>query len=78
MLQCVAMIAIQKTGAGKSLISAAQTCGLPLEVIACQEAKVVEAYECALVLVRPDGHVCWRANAEPADAKAVIDTVRGA
>ena len=35
-------------------------------------------YERRLVLVRPDGHVAWRADAEPADARAVIDVVRGA
>jgi len=29
------------------------------------------------VLVRPDGHVAWRADAEPEDARAVIDIVRG-
>jgi hypothetical protein len=29
------------------------------------------------VLVRPDGHVAWRADAEPADADAIIDRVRG-
>jgi hypothetical protein len=27
--------------------------------------------------VRPDGHVAWRADAEPADAHAIIDRVRG-
>jgi hypothetical protein len=30
------------------------------------------------VLVRPDGHVAWRADEPPADARAVIDIVRGA
>jgi hypothetical protein len=39
---------------------------------------VREAYQRALVLVRPDGHVAWRADAEPLDARAVMDTVRGA
>jgi hypothetical protein len=29
-------------------------------------------------LVRPDGHVAWRADAEPQEARAVIDVVRGA
>jgi hypothetical protein len=29
------------------------------------------------VLVRPDGHVAWRADAEPADADALIDVIRG-
>ena len=30
------------------------------------------------MLVRPDGHVAWRADEPPADARAVIDVVRGA
>jgi hypothetical protein len=35
------------------------------------------AYERRLALVRPDGHVAWRADAEPADADALIDVIRG-
>jgi hypothetical protein len=30
------------------------------------------------VLVRPDGHVAWRADAPPADPRALADRVRGA
>jgi hypothetical protein len=30
------------------------------------------------VLVRPDGHVAWRGDAEPLHPGALIDTVRGA
>ena len=28
--------------------------------------------------IRPDGHVAWRADSEPHNAHALIDTVRGA
>jgi hypothetical protein len=38
---------------------------------------VREVYGRSLVLVRPDGHVAWRADAPPADPLAVIDRVRG-
>jgi len=27
--------------------------------------------------VRPDGHVCWRGDAPPADPRQLIDRVRG-
>ena len=42
------------------------------------QPEVVALYQCRLVLVRPDGHVAWRADTEPGDAAAVIDVVRGA
>jgi 2-polyprenyl-6-methoxyphenol hydroxylase-like FAD-dependent oxidoreductase len=51
--------------------------GVPLTNVALNEPQVLAAYERRLVLVRPDGHVAWRADAEPADAGALIDTVRG-
>jgi 2-polyprenyl-6-methoxyphenol hydroxylase-like FAD-dependent oxidoreductase len=51
--------------------------GVPLRSVHLREPQVLAAYECALVLVRPDGHVAWRADAEPADAHALIDVVSG-
>jgi len=50
---------------------------VPLEVVAIEAAEVLKAYERRLVLVRPDGHVAWRADTEPDDAHALIDRVRG-
>jgi Aromatic-ring hydroxylase, C-terminal len=50
---------------------------VPLTIVALSEPQVLAAYQRRLVLVRPDGHVAWRADAEPADAGALIDTVRG-
>jgi len=52
--------------------------GVPLEVVAIGEPEVCSAYERKLVLVRPDGHVAWRADALPRDAAAVIARVTGA
>src|SRR5262245_22243013 len=63
--------------AGESLVRAARERGVPLEVVTIEASDVLQAYERALVLVRPDGHVAWRADAEPADANALIDRVRG-
>ena len=64
---------------GTELAEAAANSGVPLEVIALNDGAVLEAYEdYSLVLVRPDGHVAWRSFNAPANAAAVIDTVRGA
>ena len=37
-----------------------------------------ELYRHNLVLVRPDQHVSWRGDAEPADPLDLVDLVRGA
>jgi hypothetical protein len=50
---------------------------VPLEVVAIEAPEVLKAYQRRLVLVRPDGHVAWRADAEPADAHTIIDRLRG-
>jgi hypothetical protein len=63
---------------GEGIVQAAAAAGVPLRAVALDLPAVREAYRSALVLVRPDGHVAWRADAEPRDARAVIDVVRGA
>jgi hypothetical protein len=62
---------------GAAIEQAAQQRGVPLTTIAIDDAKVLAAYERQLVLVRPDGHVAWRADKQPADAGALIDVIRG-
>jgi len=62
---------------GTAIEQAAQQRGVPLTSIAIDDAKVLAAYERKLVLVRPDGHVAWRADQEPADAGVLIDVIRG-
>jgi hypothetical protein len=57
---------------------AADAAGVPLQVVALDAPEIAALYQRRLVLVRPDGHVAWRADAEPDDARAVIDVVRGA
>jgi hypothetical protein len=57
---------------------AASQAGVPLEVIDLDVPDVTELYQRRLVLVRPDGHVAGRADELPADARAVIEVVRGA
>jgi 2-polyprenyl-6-methoxyphenol hydroxylase-like FAD-dependent oxidoreductase len=55
----------------------AQRRGMPLTCIRLTEPSVLAVYERRLVLVRPDGHVAWRADEAPADAGGLIDVVRG-
>jgi len=62
---------------GEGIVAAAMSKGVPLTVVSFDEPAVIEAYQRRLVLVRPDGHVAWRNDVEPADAGALIDVVRG-
>ncbi len=59
------------------LVDAAAQRGVPLRVVDIEHEQAQQLYQRRLVLVRPDGQSCWRADAEPADALAVIDAVRG-
>jgi hypothetical protein len=60
------------------LVAAAKARGVPLEVVDLVNTEARRLYQKRLVLVRPDGHVAWRADEQPEDALGVIDTVRGA
>jgi hypothetical protein len=51
---------------------------VPVKTVVVTEPDARELYECRLALVRPDGHVAWRADEAPANAMPVIDKVRGA
>jgi FAD binding domain len=63
---------------GEGILAAAAHAGVPIRVVTLDQPGVRDAYQRALVLVRPDGHVAWRADTEPARPSAVIDAVRGA
>jgi hypothetical protein len=67
-------------GGTSTLAPAAAEVGMPLEVIDLHEPDVLVAYEQPFVLVRPDGHVAWRAEQEPGldQARGIVDVVRGA
>ena len=62
----------------EGLIAAAAERGVPLAVKDVESEAVAALYERKLVLVRPDGHVAWRGDAEPDAPLQVIDRVRGA
>ena len=57
---------------------AAVSRGVPLNVHRIEHREAAALYECALVLVRPDGHVAWRGNRQPNNSLSLIETVRGA
>jgi 2-polyprenyl-6-methoxyphenol hydroxylase-like FAD-dependent oxidoreductase len=61
-----------------ALEQAARRRGVALTVMDVDETEIRKLYERRLVLVRPDGHVAWRADALPANTEALIDRVRGA
>ncbi len=63
---------------GERLRAAAASAGVPLSVVTLDTPDIAALYERRLVLVRPDGHVAWRADSEAEDAVALIDVVRGA
>ncbi|HUZ74069.1 MAG TPA: FAD-dependent oxidoreductase [Stellaceae bacterium] len=66
------------SAATAGLERAAAARGVPLAVVDIDNAAAAQLYERRLVLVRPDGHVAWRADAEPPDPARIIDTIRGA
>ncbi|MGH3168722.1 MAG: hypothetical protein ACRDN0_22930, partial [Trebonia sp.] len=63
---------------GQAILAAAARKNVPVRIEAITDERAAAAYERALVLVRPDGFVAWRADEEPADPGAVVDVVRGA
>jgi 2-polyprenyl-6-methoxyphenol hydroxylase-like FAD-dependent oxidoreductase len=61
----------------ETVMAAAGARGVPLTFTAIEHAEAARLYGRKLVLVRPDGHVAWRADRAPADPLAVIDRIRG-
>lgn len=71
------LVRFDEKAAVDRLRAAAKARGLPLSVVDLDNEDARALYERKLVLVRPDGHVAWRADAQPDDAEDIIDTVRG-
>jgi 2-polyprenyl-6-methoxyphenol hydroxylase-like FAD-dependent oxidoreductase len=72
------VIRLDPAVAVSGLVAAAVQRGVPLSVLDIDDAEAPELYGRSLVLVRPDRHVAWRGNEEPADPMELIDLVRGA
>ena len=64
-------------GAARAVADAADALGVPLTVLEDSRADGREAYEARLVLVRPDQHVAWAADALPESPEQLIATVTG-
>jgi len=60
------------------IVAAAAQRGLPLAVLDVRSREALPLYGHRLVLVRPDQHVAWRGDEEPADLLGLVDLVRGA
>lgn len=72
------LIRFDDTVSVDGLIAAAKERGVPLMFVDVDDAEASRIYEKKLILVRPDRHVAWRSDTEPADALALIDHLRGA
>ena len=59
------------------IVTAAAQRGLPLAVLDVRSREASEFYRHKLVLVRPDQHVAWRGDAEPANPLDLVDLIRG-
>jgi hypothetical protein len=60
------------------LVQAAAARRVPLTVIDVEAGEARDLYRHKLVLVRPDQHVAWRGDGEPAAPLDLVDLVRGA
>ena len=58
--------------------AAARARDVPVTFTPIDHEGAARLYARKLVLVRPDGHVAWRGDQEPADPGAVVDHIRGA
>lgn len=56
---------------------AAARLDIPLTVVSLSDPKAAALYAKRFVLVRPDGHVAWRADAMPNDISSILKTVTG-
>lgn len=64
------------TGAD-AFAQAGNALGIPVRVVHYRDKDLRSLYECAFVLVRPDGHVCWRGDLLPDRPEDVWTTVSG-
>jgi 2-polyprenyl-6-methoxyphenol hydroxylase-like FAD-dependent oxidoreductase len=61
----------------EALVKEFARAGAPLEVFSSDEPALRAAYECSLLLLRPDLHVFWRGEALPDDVAGLVDAATG-
>jgi 2-polyprenyl-6-methoxyphenol hydroxylase-like FAD-dependent oxidoreductase len=59
------------------LMAAFRARGAPVKMVDAASALARDLYERDLAIVRPDQHVAWRGNADPADAERIVAHVVG-
>jgi 2-polyprenyl-6-methoxyphenol hydroxylase-like FAD-dependent oxidoreductase len=72
------LLRLDPTAHVAGIVAAAAQRGLPLAVLDVRSHEALQFYRHKLVLVRPDQHVAWRGDTEPADTLDLVDLVRGA
>ena len=73
-----ALLRFESSVSISGIVDAASRRGLPLAVLDLDGPNARALYARKLVLVRPDRHVAWRGDAEPANPMELVDLVRGA
>jgi hypothetical protein len=73
-----ALLRFDPTADVTGIVAAAAQRGLPLAVLEVRSREASQHYCHKLVLVRPDQHVAWRGDREPAHTLNLVDLVRGA
>jgi hypothetical protein len=59
------------------LMAAFRARGAPVKMVDAASALARDLYERDLAIVRPDQHVAWRGNADPADAERIVAHIVG-
>ena len=72
------LLRLDPTAHVDGIVAAAAQRGLPLAVLDVRSREASQHYRHKLVVVRPDQHVAWRGDEEPADMLGLVDLVRGA
>lgn len=72
------LLAFDPASPVSNLAAAATGLGMPLTVLAVDSEQAAQVYDHKFVLCRPDGHIAWRGNKEPADPCDLLRHLTGA